>query len=361
LSDKHVFRLDELAELLGAQLVGDGETQITGLSSLSDSSAGDLTFYADPRYEDAVARTKAAAVLTRSELASFDGPQLILDDPFLAFLALVDRFHPPAEHIAGISENADVAAGATIGDGTTVYPFATVGARARIGAATVIHPGVHVGADVVIGDRCTLWPNVVVREDCRIGDDVIVHAGAVIGADGFGFARRGGAFIKVRHVGSVHIENDVEIGANATIDRGTLGRTLIGRGVKIDNLVHIAHNVQIGEASALAAQVGISGSSVIGQRVLIGGQAGIADHVVVHDDAILLAQSGVIGEIEERTAVSGYPARPHRETMRAQAEIRRLSSLKRRVRELEARLDVLRQESSSSSSPQKSPQESKDE
>jgi UDP-3-O-[3-hydroxymyristoyl] glucosamine N-acyltransferase len=189
-----------------------------------------------------------------------------------------------------------------------------------------------------------IWPNVVIRERAVIGSRVILHPGAVIGADGFGYAKREGRYIKVRHVGIVVIEDDVEIGANATVDRGTMGQTWIKRGVKLDNLVHIAHNVEVGEDTVMAAQCGISGSTVIGNRVMMGGQVGMVDHLHIGDEALLIAQSGVIGDIPSRAKVSGYPARSHREVLRAQAEMRGLGRLRDRVKELEKQIARLLEE-----------------
>jgi UDP-3-O-[3-hydroxymyristoyl] glucosamine N-acyltransferase len=220
-------------------------------------------------------------------------------------------------------------------------PFAYIGEGSSIGERTTIHPGVQIEADVQLGEDCLIWPNVVIRQGSRIGSRVIIHPGAVIGADGFGYARRDSKFIKLRHVGIVVIEDDVEIGANATVDRGTIGRTLIRRGVKLDNLVHIAHNVQVGEDSVMAAQTGISGSTVIGNRVMMGGQVGLVDHLKIGDDAVFIAQSGVIGDIPPHAKVSGYPARPHRDVLRAQAELRSLGRLRKKVKELEKKLSQL--------------------
>jgi UDP-3-O-[3-hydroxymyristoyl] glucosamine N-acyltransferase len=223
-------------------------------------------------------------------------------------------------------------------------PFAYVGKDTTIGARTTIHPGVKIGAGVRLGEDCLIWPNVVIREGAIIGSRVIVHPGAVIGADGFGYAKREGRYIKVRHVGIVVIEDDVEIGANATVDRGTLGRTWIKRGVKLDNLVHIAHNVEVGEDTVMAAQCGISGSTVIGNRVMMGGQVGLVDHLQIGDEALFIAQSGVIGNIPPRAKVSGYPARSHREVLRAHAAMRGLDRLRDKVRSLEKKVSELIQD-----------------
>jgi UDP-3-O-[3-hydroxymyristoyl] glucosamine N-acyltransferase len=260
-------------------------------------------------------------------------------------MELVNVFFPEPPVKREVHPLAHVSDSARLEKNVAVLPFATIGDGAVVGAGTVIHHGVFVGANVEIGEDCTLWPNAVVREGCRLGRRVILQPGCVVGGDGFGFARRDGKFIKVRHVGTVRIEEDVEVGANATIDRATLGQTVIRRGVKIDNLVHVAHNVDIGEDSAMAAQAGVSGSTVIGKRVLIGGQVGMADHATIGDDAVLIGQSGVIGDIAEGAMVSGYPARPHREVLKSTAELRGLSRLRQKVRELEEQIRALQQRS----------------
>lgn len=329
------FDIETLARRLGATLVGDGSARITGLGSLGEAGPSDVSLYADERYRAELVSTRAGALVTREPLEAIAIPQLVHPDPFLALIALVDLFHPKTAPRAGVDSLASVSPEARLGADVAILPFATVAAGVRVGARSILYPGVFLGGDVSIGEDCVLWPNVVIREGCRIGDRVILHPGAVVGADGFGFARRDGKFLKIRHVGTVVVENDVEIGANATIDRGTLGRTLIRSGVKIDNLVHIAHNVEIGRDSAMAAQVGISGSTVVGERVLMGGQVGLVDHLTVGDDAVLIAQSGVIGDIPEKAVVSGYPARPHREVLKTAAELRRLGRLRKQIRELE--------------------------
>lgn len=341
MSSGQSFDIETLAQRLGARLVGDGSTFITGLASLGEAGPSDVSLFADERYRADLASTRAGALVTREPIEEISIPQLIHPDPFLALIVLVEMFYPRSRPPAGVHALASVSPGAHLAKDVAVLPFATIEEGVSVGARSVVHPGVFLGKHVSIGEDCVLWPNVVIRERCRIGDRVILHPGAVVGADGFGFARRDGKFLKIRHVGTVVIEDDVEIGANATIDRGTLGRTLIGSGVKIDNLVHIAHNVEIGRDSAMAAQVGISGSTVVGERVLMGGQVGLVDHLTVGDDAVLIAQSGVIGNVPEKAVVSGYPARPHREVLRTVAELRGLAQLRKQIRALENQVRAL--------------------
>jgi UDP-3-O-[3-hydroxymyristoyl] glucosamine N-acyltransferase len=342
LKEKASFAVGELAGRLGGTVLGDGSVRVRGLASLKDAGPDDLSLFADPRYEPELRRSRAGALVTRGPVDGVAVPLIVHPDPFVALAELVEIFFPASRPPAGIHTLAFVSPSATIDAGASILPFAHVGERVSVGARTVIHPGVFLGDDVCIGEDCVLWPNVVVREGCRLGDRILVHPGAVIGADGFGFARREGKFVKIRHVGTVLVEDDVEIGANATIDRGTLGSTRIRRGVKLDNLVHIAHNVDVGEDSAMAAQVGISGSTVIGRNVLMGGQSGAVDHLTIGDGAILVVQSGAIGDIAPGEMVTGFPARPHREFLRATAELRHLKGLRRKVRELEEQIEALK-------------------
>lgn len=323
--------------------MGDGSATVSGIASLVDAGPQDLSLYADPRYRRELAATRAGALVTREPISDLAIPQIVHPEPFLALASLLDLFHPPPGQSKGVHERAWVASSARLAPDVTVAPFAYIGEEVEVGSRTVIHPGVFLGDRASIGEDSVLWPNVVIRENCRIGNRVVIHPGAVLGADGFGFARRNGKFVKIRHVGVVIVEDDVEIGANAAIDRGTLGRTLIRRGVKIDNLVHIAHNVEVGEDSAMAAQVGISGSTVIGKRVLMGGQVGLVDHLTVGDEAVLIAQSGVIGDVPGGQTLSGYPARPHREFLKTVAELRGLARLKERLRRLEEEVRELRE------------------
>ena len=342
MKNRRSFRVEELARQAGGSLIGDGSVEITGVASLAEAGPEDLSFFASDKYSDALAKTHAGALLTAKQVPMLKIPQIVLPDPFLGINSLIDLFHPPdGKPPTGIDPQAKVSDSARIGEGASIGPFVFVGEGASIGAGTVIHSGAYIGPKVQLGDEVVIWPNVVIREGSVIGSRVTIHAGAVIGADGFGFARRNGSFIKLRHVGIVLIEDDVEIGANTTIDRANFGRTLIRRGVRIDNLVHIGHNVEIGEDTAIAAQSGVSGSTVVGKRVMMGGQVGMADHVKIGDDSILIGQSGVIGNVPARAKVSGYPARPHREVLRAQAELRGLARLKAKLRAIEEKLSRL--------------------
>ena len=341
MNQKRRFRLDALRSHLDAELIGDGTQEFTGVSSLADAGPQDLAFYSDHRYREALKHTKAIAVLTKEKINDLEICQLLHPDPFLAFLEAINLLFPTPEWQPEISELAKVSDTAQIADDVQISAYSTVGPRATIDSGTIVREGVHLGADVKIGEQCILGQNAVIGDRCQIGSRVTIHQGAILGADGFGFARRNGTFIKVRHLGSILIEDDVEIGANATIDRGTLGQTIIRKGVKIDNLVHIAHNVEIGNDSAIAAQAGVSGSTSIGKRVLIGGQVGLVDHVKIGDDAVLIAQSGVIGDIPSNVTVSGYPARAHQQVLKATAELNGLTKLRKRILQLEEKITQL--------------------
>jgi UDP-3-O-[3-hydroxymyristoyl] glucosamine N-acyltransferase len=247
------------------------------------------------------------------------------------------RAAAPRGIAAEVTKGTDV----TIGADPSIWPFVTLGDRVRIGARVTLYPGVFVGTDSEIGDDSVLYPNVVVREGCSIGARVIIHSGTVIGADGFGYVQHQGTHHKVPQLGGVTIEDDVELGANVTIDRATLGHTVIKQGTKIDNLVQIAHNVAVGEHSIIVAQVGIAGSTTIGHHVMIGGQAGLADHVTIGDHVMIAARAGVNRSLEANQIVSGAPVMPHETWMKAQAVIPRLPELRQLVRSLEQRVAAL--------------------
>ena len=330
------FRLSDLAARIGAVLDGD-DAVVTGVASIEDAGQGDVTFISNPKYVRLSHKTKAAAIVAKSRVEGASASYLLSENPYFAFACLVELFHPPVRPPAGVSPDARILPGARLGKDVSVASFAVVQEGATIGDRTVLFPGVFIGRGSSVGEDCILYPNVVLYHDVRVGSRVILHAGCVIGSDGFGFAPSPGGFRKIPQVGTVEIDDDVEIGANTTVDRAALGVTRIGRGTKIDNLVQVAHNVVIGSDTAIAAQAGISGSVKIGSRVMIGGQAGFAGHLEVEDGIMLGAQAGVAGSlsVKESRVWSGTPAIPHGAWLRMVALLPGLPELFRRVKRLE--------------------------
>ncbi len=339
-SDKKIT-LGEIAELVGGTVVGDESVIIAGINSLENAQSGEISFLADPRYKQAVADTKASAIIVGDEIAFYKGPQVVVADPGIAYARVAGLFAPSLPRVPGISKQAIVHESSHIGKGTSVCPMAYVGKDATVGDDVILFPGVFVGDRVRIGDRAILYPNVTILSDCSIGNDVIIHAGTVIGSDGFGFVRSGTVSVKIPQIGTVQIDDHVEIGANNCIDRAALGKTWIKRGVKTDNLVHIAHNVVIGEDTIIVAQAGISGSVRIGREVIIGGQVGIVDHIEIGDRAMIGSQSGVAKSIPAGEAFSGAPAMPHRLFLRTSGLITRLPQINERLRTIEKKLNRL--------------------
>ncbi len=339
----------EIAGIVGATVAGDGSVVVTGLASINDAGPGDLTFLANPRYEKFLDSTGASAIIVP---AHYDGSPLIegrtvllADDAYVAFAAALAVFDAGPETIApGIDPGACVADTAVLADGVSVGPCAVIMGGASIGARTVIHAGAYVGANSTVGDDCIILPNATIKRSVTVGDRVYIHSGTVLGSDGFGFAWDGQCHRKVPQIGTVIVADDVEIGANACIDRATIGATRIGRGTKIDNLVQIAHNVEIGESSIVVAQVGISGSTRVGSGVVLAGQAGIAGHIEIGDRAVVAAQAGVMGDVPAGENVSGYPALKHSLSKRLHAGVRNLPAMFKRIREIERRLDDLDKE-----------------
>jgi len=327
----------EIAELVCGTLEGDPSLVITGVAGLREAQPDQLSFLAHPRYRAMLEDTRASALVLGPKVVAPGGKTVIrVVQPNAVFGKIALLFAPaPIRYPAGIHPKALVDGAATIHPTASVLPFAVIEAGARIGARTVIGSGCSIGQDVAIGDDCFFYANVVVRERCRIGHRVILHAGAVIGADGFGYELIEDHHQKIPQIGIVQLDDDVEIGANAAIDRARFGRTWIKRGVKIDNLVQIAHNVVIDEDTAIAAQAGISGSAVIGKNVLIAGQVGTVGHITVGDRAILGAQSGVNHDVPAGQFVFGYPAQEHKEAMKTHGMIRRLPQMLERIRKLE--------------------------
>jgi UDP-3-O-[3-hydroxymyristoyl] glucosamine N-acyltransferase len=333
----------ELAEKLGGELEGDGSVEITNLSGLHDAQEGDLTFLSNPRYKSAVADTKASAVVVADKWdAQAPCPVIKVSNPDKAFAMAASLLGPEElKPVAGVHSSAVVADDVALGDNVSVGPCAVIESGVKLGARTVVGANCFIGSDTLVGDDCRFYPQSSTREGTVIGNRVIVHNGAVIGSDGFGNYREDGEWKKIPQIGTVEIGDDAEIGANVTIDRARFGKTVIGKGVKIDNLVQIAHNVKIGDNAAMAAQAGISGSSVIGKDVQLGGQAGIAGHLEVGEGAIVGGQAGVTKDVPGGSFVSGYPAMPHKEAAKRHAYVARIPELKKKVRELEKRIEEL--------------------
>jgi UDP-3-O-[3-hydroxymyristoyl] glucosamine N-acyltransferase len=334
-------KLRELAERLGCELRGDGDAEVRGVAPIEHAGPGDVTFLANPRYAAHLASTRAGAVILAAGHET-PLPSLVAENPYLAFARAVALLRPPAGPAPGVHPSAQVDPSAVLGADVHVGALAVVGPRARVGARSAIHPHVVLYEEAEVGDDCVLHSGVQVRERCRLGSRVVVQNGAVIGADGFGFARDGeGRYHKFPQVGTVVVEDDVEIGALAAIDRAALGETRVGRGTKLDNLVQVGHSVTIGEDTVLAGQVGIAGSTRVGSRVTLAGQVGVAGHLTIGDGVIATAQTGIPGSVEKGAVVSGYPAIENRAWLKSSAVFAKLPDLQRRLRELERKVESL--------------------
>ena len=335
------FTLGELANALQARLDGDPTRIVTGVAPLDSAGPDQISFLTDARYLEAARASRAGAFLAGTDVADLPGPTLRCAAPQQTLIDLLLLFHPRASAPGGVDRTAVVATGARVDPTAAVGPLTVVEAGAVIGPGVRLHALVYVGPGVEIGEGTIVYPHVSLCEGVRIGRRVVIHAGAVLGADGFGFAYDGSAHRKIPQVGGVVIEDDVEIGANTTIDRATFGDTIVRRGTKIDNLVQIGHNVEVGEHSLLVAQVGIAGSVRVGRGVVLAGQVGVADHLTIGDGVVVGAQAGIASSIEPGARLMGTPARPTMQARRIIAAQARLPELLRRVRALEERLERL--------------------
>ena len=333
--------LKEIADLVEGQVVGDEQVMITGINSLEDASQGEISFFADPRYKKSLEETRASALLVASVIDHYEGPQVVVSNPSLAYARLTSLFQPPQPRISGISKKAFISKSSKIGENVSIYPLVYVGEEAVIGDNTTLYAGVFVGDRVRVGSGTVIYPNVSILHDCVIGNEVIIHAGSVIGSDGFGFVRQGNINVKIPQIGYVQIDDQVELGANNTVDRAALGRTWIKRGVKTDNLVQVAHNVVIGEDTVIVALTGISGSVNIGREVVIGGQVGINDHITIGDRVMIGSQSGVAKSVPPGGVVSGTPSMPHRVYLRTAILVPRLPQIYERLRRIEKKVEEL--------------------
>jgi len=333
--------LGELAALVGGELRGPADLVIRGLAPVDQATGEDITFIAHPRFARLGETSQAAAVIVSPQWANLDKPLIVVDHPYLAYARVAALFDRPRPRWSGVSPLAYLSEGVAMGEDVAIAPFVFVGEGVSLGDRVTLMPGCYLGPEATIGADTYLAPHVTVMDRCRVGERVLIHSGAVIGSDGFGFIPTPQGHMKIPQVGIVVIEDEVEIGANVTIDRGALGETRVGKGVKIDNLVQIAHNVTLGEHTAMAAQVGIAGSTKVGRWVALGGQAGLAGHIEVGDQAQIGAKAGVTKSVPPGQILLGSPAWPAKETSRALAGLHTLPELYRRVRELERQVAEL--------------------
>ena len=328
---------EAIAELVSGELIGDPTAEVTGVAPLDRAAGRDLSILSSAKYAPMMAKTRAGIVLVDPEYRDAPGEPLariVVEKPLEKLLGLLPRLYPPDAPVPGVASTARLGRGVTLGKRVAIGEYAVIGAGATIGDDAVIGADCAVGDRVSIGAGARLWPYVTIYQGASIGERSIVHSGARIGCDGFGYVFRDGAHQKIPHVGRCIIGDDVEIGANTTIDRGSIDDTVIGSGTKIDNLVHIAHNVRIGQKCLIMAQVGIAGSATVGDGVILAGQAGLAGHISIGAGARIAAQAGVFGDVPAGETWSGYPARPHRDSLRASAALFKLAGMMRRLEKL---------------------------
>jgi len=336
------FTAFQIAEQVRGEVLGDGSVELTGLAPADCARSGDLTFAEKESYFTAAEQSNATAVLVAGEFASSKKVLIRVPNARVAMAKVLPLFFPPDQHALGIHPSATIASSAQIDPTAHIGPNCVVGARVRLGARSVLMGGNHVGRDCQIGDDVCLFPNVVVYAKCQIGHRVAIHAGTVIGSDGYGYVFDEGRHRKVLQVGNVIIHDDVEIGANTCIDRAALGATVIGQGVKMDNLVHIAHNVVIGRHCLVMGQVGFAGSTRLGDYCVIASQSGIAGHLKLGNQATVGAKSGVMRDVPDKGTVLGSPAGPDKQIKRQWIALQQLPEMLRRMRELEKEVEQLK-------------------
>ncbi len=339
--------ISELAEVCGADIFGRNPHQtIDSAANIDEAGANQITFLSSPKYACRLKTTTASAILvqkgTPDNTSNVDTCLLVVDDPEMAFIACLHRLYPQKTSCGTLSPRAHIDPAAIIGEGTCVEAFVSIGAHTTLGSNCWIKAGCHIGDGVTLGDNCVLHPNVVLYDGVRLGNNVVLHSGVVIGSDGFGYKFRNGEHVKFPQVGTVVIESNVEIGANTCIDRASLWETRVGEGTKIDNQVHIAHNVQIGARSLLCGQVGIGGSTVIKDYVTLAAQCGVVDHVTIGSQTVVLAHSGVTKDVADGSEVMGFPATGRKEALHEMAALRRLAHNQKAIVELVHLLPKLR-------------------
>jgi UDP-3-O-[3-hydroxymyristoyl] glucosamine N-acyltransferase len=336
------MKLREIASALGCELIGDGESEISGVAGLEHASPGELTFLANAKYAPKVKHTRASAILTTEPLRDLPIASLVSANPYLDFARALALFYQPPKARPGIHAQASIAGTAQIGEGASIGPFAVIGEKVRIGRNAVLYPHAVIYEGAEIGDDFIAHSHSVVREFCRIGNRVILQNGVVVGGDGFGFAKRAdGTHYKIVQSGVTVIEDDVEIQSLTSIDRATVGETRVKRGAKIDSLVQIGHACVVGEDNIICAQTGLAGSSMLERNVLLAGQVGISGHLTIHENAVVYAQSGVGGDVKPGARISGSPAFAASEWLRAITAFPKLPELLKTVRELKKKIDQL--------------------
>lgn len=339
------FSASDIAKLLGGEVEGDGDIKLNNISKIDQGLKGTLSFLSNPAYTKYIYDTKASAVIVNKDFKAekqISCTLIRVDDAYTALARLLNYYNQTKPGKEGIEQPSYVSSSSTVGEKLYLGAFAYIGNDAKIGNRVKIYPHVYVGDNVIIGDDTILYPGVKIYADCRIGESCIIHSGAVIGADGFGFApNQDGTYTKIAQVGNVIIEDHVEIGANSTIDAATIGSTIIRKGVKLDNLVHIGHNNEIGENSVMAAQVGVAGSTKIEKNCVVGGQVGISGHITIGEGSKLGPQSGVMSNLKPGSVMLGTPAADFKSTMKSYSIIRNLPSLRNDLIEMQKRLDEL--------------------
>lgn len=341
------FSASQIALLVNGHVEGNAEATVNSFGKIEEAKEGELSFLANPKYEEYLYNTKASVIII-NEAYTLKQPVtaalIRVKDAYSAFATLLAKYQEiVAQQLKGIQEPSYISKSASYGDNVFIGAFAYLGERVKVGKNTKVYPGVFLGNDVQLGDNTTLHAGVKIMQGCLVGNNVTIHAGTIIGSDGFGFAPQAdGSFAKVPQIGNVIIEDDVEIGANTTVDRATIGSTIIRKGAKLDNLIQIAHNVEIGQSTVVAAQAGISGSTKLGKGVMVGGQAGIVGHIHIGDGAKINAQSGVSKSMEPGQAVTGSPAYDYTSALRSQAVSRKLPELEKRIKELEQAIKDLK-------------------
>jgi UDP-3-O-[3-hydroxymyristoyl] glucosamine N-acyltransferase len=338
------MRLKKIADYLGGELHGPEDLEIKAPAKIESAKKGEITFLSNPKYRQYLSATKASAVIVDSPISELKIPHIIVNNAYAGFVMLLKLYMTSSyDYFEGVSDKAYIDKSAKIDKTAKIAPLAYIGPKVKIGKNSVVFPGVIILKNVKIGNDCILYANVSVRENCIIGNRVILQNGCVIGSDGFGFAPEGDKYEKIPQLGNVIINDDVEIGANTTIDRATLGATIINEGTKLDNLVQIAHNVVIGEDTVVAAQTGISGSTEIGNHVTIGGQVGIVGHIKIDDHVMIAAQSGVSKDVAGKAVLFGSPALPIMQQKRIEVSLRHLPEMVKKMHQLENEIIALKE------------------